>query len=131
MARDTTIHGSHWGGRGRVRRISSWNGTGNEYRPSTCSAANFVLLAGPEGAAWCEAGRIEAARLSDVQLDVHRAGRTDLADPENRFCSAYGLPPTGACLVRPDGFVGWRAKASEPDPSASLATALRTLLCRS
>jgi hypothetical protein len=131
MARDTTIHGSHWGGRGRVRRISSWNGTGNEYRPSTCSAANFVLLAGPEGAAWCEAGRIEAARLSDVQLDVHRVGRTDLADPENRFCSAYGLPPTGACLVRPDGFVGWRAKASEPDPSASLATALRTLLCRS
>ena len=92
---------------------------------------NFVLLAGPEGAAWCEAGRIEAARLSDVQLDVHRVGSADLADPENRFCGAYGLPPTGACLVRPDGFVGWRAKASEPDPSAILATALRTLLCRS
>jgi 2-polyprenyl-6-methoxyphenol hydroxylase-like FAD-dependent oxidoreductase len=92
---------------------------------------NFVLLAAPEGAAWCEAGRIEAARLSDVQLDVHRVGSADLADPENRFCGAYGLPPTGACLVRPDGFVGWRAKASEPDPSASLATALRTLLCRS
>ena len=92
---------------------------------------NFVLLAGPEGAAWCEAGRIEAARLSRLQLDVHRVGSTDLADPENRFCGAYGLSPTGACLVRPDGFVGWRAKASEPDPSASLATALRTLLCRS
>ena len=92
---------------------------------------NFVLLAAPEGATWCEAGRIEAARLSGLQLDVHRVGSADLADPENRFCGAYGLPPTGACLVRPDGFVGWRAKASEPDPSANLATALRTLLCRS
>ena len=92
---------------------------------------DFVLLAGPEGAAWCEAGRIEAGRLSGLQLDVHRVGSADLADPENRFCGAYGLSPTGACLVRPDGFVGWRAKASEPDPSASLATALRTLLCRS
>jgi 2-polyprenyl-6-methoxyphenol hydroxylase-like FAD-dependent oxidoreductase len=92
---------------------------------------NFVLLAGPEGAAWCEAGHLAAARVSGLQLDVHRVGSADLADPENRFCGAYGLSPTGACLVRPDGFVGWRAKASEPDPSASLATALRTLLCRS
>jgi hypothetical protein len=91
---------------------------------------NFVLLAGADGEAWCAAGRIEAGRLSSLQLDIYRVGSPDLADLENRFCATYGLSPTGACLVRPDGFVGWRATATEPDPSASLATALRTLLGR-
>jgi putative polyketide hydroxylase len=91
---------------------------------------NFVLLAAPDGAAWCEAGRIEAARLSGLQLDIYRVGSADLADPENRFCSTYGLSATGACLVRPDGFVGWRAKAIERDPSASLTKALHALLGR-
>jgi hypothetical protein len=91
---------------------------------------NFVLLAGPEGAAWCEAGRAEASRLSGLPLDVYRVGSTDLLDPEDQFCATYGLSPTGACLVRPDGFVGWRARASVPNPSTSLATALRMLLCR-
>jgi len=91
---------------------------------------NFVLLAAPDGEAWCEAGRVEAGRLSGLQLDIYRVGSADLADPENRFCGTYGLSATGACLVRPDGFVGWRAKAFEPDPSASLAKALRALLGR-
>jgi putative polyketide hydroxylase len=68
--------------------------------------------------------------LSGLQLDIYRVGGADLADPENRFCATYGLSPTGVCLVRPDGFVGWRAKSIEPDPSASLAKALRALLGR-
>jgi 2-polyprenyl-6-methoxyphenol hydroxylase-like FAD-dependent oxidoreductase len=91
---------------------------------------NFVLLAGREGAAWCEAGHAEASRMSGLHLDVNRVGSTDLPDPEDQFCATYGLSPTGACLVRPDGFVAWRARASVPDSSASLATALRMLLCR-
>ena len=130
MARDTTTRDSRRGGRELGRLIFSLSETGNGSQSSTCSGGNFVLLTGPQGEAWCEAARVDAARSSGLQLDIYRVGSADLADPENRFCATYKLSPTGACVVRPDGFVGWRAKASEPDPSASLATALRTLLGR-
>jgi 2-polyprenyl-6-methoxyphenol hydroxylase-like FAD-dependent oxidoreductase len=89
---------------------------------------SFVLLTGPDGESWCEAGRAIAGRFSGLELDVYCVGSADLRDPDNRFCSAYGLSAAGACLVRPDGFVAWRAKADEPDAPAALARTLRTLL---
>lgn len=88
----------------------------------------FVLLAGPDGESWCEAARTSASRFSGLELDTYRVGSADLRDPDERFCSAYGLSSAGACLVRPDGFVAWRAKADETDAAAVLERALRTLL---
>ena len=32
-----------------------------------------------------------------------------LTDVARRFVDAYGIGPSGAVLVRPDGFVAWRA----------------------
>ncbi len=52
----------------------------------------------------------------------------DIGDPEDRFAQAYGLSPTGAALVRPDGFVGWRAKAMVDDPQGAIAQALGAIL---
>ena len=49
-------------------------------------------------------------------------------DPEDRFALAYGLSPTGAALVRPDGFVGWRAQAMMDDPRGAIAQALGAIL---
>jgi len=69
--------------------------------------------------------------LSGLQLDVYRVGSADLADPENRFCTTYGLSPTGACLVRPDGFVGWRAVNASGASAATMRKVLASLLCRS
>ena len=77
---------------------------------------NFVLLAGPRGAAWPEAAQAAAQRLG-VGLDAYQvAGGDDEALGEgiltgdgNRFRSAYQMAPDGAVLVRPDGFVAWRA----------------------
>jgi len=57
-------------------------------------------------------------------------GGTELADPEGRFPGAYGISPSGAVLVRPDGFVGWRAVALAGTPEPALRQALQTLLCR-
>ena len=62
----------------------------------------FVLLAGPEGNAWFANGP-EGARLSGVKLDVHQ-----VKDPA--FAAGYGIGASGAVVVRPDGFVGWRAQ---------------------
>ena len=48
---------------------------------------NFVLLTGPDGPA-----------RTGVDADVHRIG-------DSGFLNAYGMTPSGAVLVRPDGFV--------------------------
>jgi 2-polyprenyl-6-methoxyphenol hydroxylase-like FAD-dependent oxidoreductase len=68
-----------------------------------------VLLAGADGGAWAQAGTAAADRLG-LGLDVYRVGDGgDLEDPHKRFLSCYGLEPAGAVLVRPDGFIAWRA----------------------
>jgi putative polyketide hydroxylase len=61
-----------------------------------------------------------------LPLEAYCIGR-DLRDPDGRFCSAYGLSPAGACLVRPDGFVAWRAQAAEQDTAGSVERALRAI----
>jgi putative polyketide hydroxylase len=43
---------------------------------------------------------------------------------------AYGISPSGALLVRPDGFVGCRAAEAASAPEQALRRALQTLLCR-
>jgi putative polyketide hydroxylase len=70
-----------------------------------------------------------ADRLA-VHLDAYVVGETDLADPEGCFPGAYGISPSGAVLVRPDGFVGWRAAGAADAPEQALRQALQRLLCR-
>jgi len=40
------------------------------------------------------------------------------------FLTAYGLQPGGATLVRPDGYIAWRAVTAPADPAQALTTAL-------
>lgn len=71
----------------------------------------FVLLAGASGRVWLEAARSAAARLH-VELDAYRVGTEgELGDPEKAWQAAAGVADDGALLVRPDGFVAWRARA--------------------
>ena len=76
--------------------------------------SGFVLLTGSEGAPWRDAGR-------GLDLMVHA-----IAEPE--FGETYGLQASGASLVRPDGFVAWRAKTLPADPAEKLAGALNAVL---
>ncbi len=62
----------------------------------------FVLLAGPAGRAWAE--------HCGPNTLYYRIGEHGLTDPRDTFCEAYGIGPEGAVLVRPDGFVAWRAQ---------------------
>jgi putative polyketide hydroxylase len=73
----------------------------------------FVLLAGPDAGAWCEA----AARLPVPVRCERIAEHTRL-----------GIRSDGALLVRPDGFVAWRAKRS--GDGASLVRAMLQILGR-
>jgi len=84
---------------------------------------SFVLVTGSQGEAWCAAART----FSGLELDCYRVG-VDLHDPEARFAPAYGLSSTGAALIRPDGFVGWRAKAMADDPRGAIGRAIDAVL---
>ncbi|MFJ8228678.1 FAD-dependent oxidoreductase [Streptomyces sp. NPDC094448] len=89
-----------------------------------------VLLCA-EGSVWPEVAHQDAARLS-VPLEVLTFGRgpdADLVPEEGADWSvAHGVEPGGALLVRPDGFVAWRAAGPVPAPGAAVAEALTTVL---
>jgi 2-polyprenyl-6-methoxyphenol hydroxylase-like FAD-dependent oxidoreductase len=76
---------------------------------------DFVLIAGPEGNPWCAAAKTAADRLG-VPLDAHSLG--------SNVTDAYGIGAEGAVLVRPDGFIAWRAQGPDGDLAAALARAL-------
>lgn len=60
-----------------------------------------------------------------MRVDAYRIGNGgDLTDPEGRFAAAFAMTTGGAVLVRPDGFVAWRAEGVGDDPARALAGAL-------
>jgi hypothetical protein len=84
----------------------------------------FVLLAGAQGAAWCEAARA-------LGLEAYRiASDGDLAVADTEWQQMAGISETGALLVRPDGFVAWRAVQGIDEPQAELADIMERLLCK-
>jgi hypothetical protein len=87
----------------------------------------WLLLAGPQGQAWCEAARAAAREYSGLPIEALRVGG-ELRDPGGNFTSAVGIGAGGALLVRPDGFVAWRTEHSTPHPIAELHPALASAL---
>jgi hypothetical protein len=66
-----------------------------------------------------------------LDLDVHRVGDGgDLQDPEDRFLASYGLGPQGAALLRPDGFISWRAAGDGAPEVGDAGTAVDAALAR-
>ena len=95
---------------------------------------HFVLLVGPDGGAWKAAAR-SAREALHLPLDIYQIGgeAADLIDTGNSFCEAYGIATTGAALVRPDGFIGWRSRVTgeqEQDTEQILRSVLSSLLFR-
>ncbi|MFG1942315.1 FAD-dependent monooxygenase [Nonomuraea sp. NPDC048826] len=91
--------------------------------------AGFVLLADQDGGhAWSVAGRLVSRRLgvglSRIVID------DELVDVKGEWRARYGVSVGGAVLVRPDGYVAWRAPGPATDPTATLESALRRILSR-
>jgi putative polyketide hydroxylase len=89
----------------------------------------FALLTSAGGAAWADASRAAARGINGLNLDAHIVG-TDVHNRSGQFATAYGIGDSGAVLVRPDGFVAWRAKMMATDPARVVANVLETLLMR-
>ena len=111
------------------RRTSSSTATARGCPRWTCSAGTSCCWPGRRALPGRPRRSAAAGRLG-VGLDAHVVGGTGLADPEGCFPGAYGISPSGAVLVRPDGFVGWRAAEAAGAPEQALRQALQTLLCR-
>ena len=72
------------------------------------------MLTGDER--WC-------AAAASASVDAHRIF-------SDEWAAATGLAPSGALLVRPDDFVGWRADELPGDPEGELRQALSAILSR-
>ena len=81
-----------------------------------------VLLTAPGGGAWRDAAAAASHALG-TPVDSHV-----ITNPQ--WPAQYGLTPTGAVLIRPDGHVTWRSpttpRPDEPTPHQQLLAALTT-----
>ncbi|GAA4934353.1 hypothetical protein GCM10023237_65810 [Streptomyces coeruleoprunus] len=94
---------------------------------------SFVVLAGSRGRVWRNAA-LRASETLGVPVDAYLVGQGpghDLVpEPDADWARLHGTAEDGAVLVRPDGFVAWRADAAVPDADRVLTEALQTVLCR-
>ncbi len=103
-------------GRPGTRLAHRWLDKGEAVSTLDTAGRGFVLLAGPQGGAWIDAGRvlgIEAQTLASAGISA-----------------ALGFGEAGAVLLRPDGVIGWRALEPAGDPTSALQDALARLAAR-
>lgn len=84
----------------------------------------FVLFATHDD--WRDAARRAAGRIPLEVMTIGRGG--DLVDSHGAWRTRYGLEHGGAVLVRPDGYVAWRAPYAIRREKSALRRALRSVL---
>ncbi len=86
----------------------------------------FVLLAGAHGAGWVEAAQSLKASHG-IEVTPIAIGNGGLQPADERWRETYGIDETGAVLVRPDGYVGWRSASAAADPTRTLGHAMNAI----
>jgi 2,4-dichlorophenol 6-monooxygenase len=91
----------------------------------------FLLIAGEDGGAWCDAAA-ELSADAGPPVDAVRIGHVDgdVYDPRCMWLRHRGIERDGAVLVRPDRFIGWRSCEASEGPVEELARALSQILGR-
>ncbi|MBW8702573.1 2,4-dichlorophenol 6-monooxygenase [Streptomyces sp. MBT84] len=71
-------------------------------------------------------------RLVAHRIGTHPDGADLICDEDDEeradWARVHGTTPGGAVLVRPDGFVAWRAERTTADPEATLRAVLTSVL---
>ena len=89
----------------------------------------FILFTGPDNAGWVKAADQVRDEL-EVPLGVFGLG-SDLSPVDETIADLlqrYGLESSGALLIRPDGFVGFRSAGRADDEYQALGHALHQIL---
>jgi 2-polyprenyl-6-methoxyphenol hydroxylase-like FAD-dependent oxidoreductase len=78
-------------------------------------------------------GLITDAVLAQIEKEISTvpstAIPTDLDEFRSEFLTAFGIGPSGASLVRPDGYVAWRTTEITDNPVVTLVDILRHVSC--
>ena len=91
---------------------------------------SFVLLAGADGGRWCQVASKVASSVG-VDLVAYRVGpASDLVSSKGKWESSAWISAKGALLIRPDGFIVWRAWEQPLDLQQKLTEILMRALCR-
>ncbi len=98
---------------------------------SLVKAGHFLLIAGEDGRAWCDAAK-GVAKDFGVPLDAVTIGHIEgnYRDPRSAWVRQREISAQGAVLVRPDRVVAWRSMGAAKNPTAAFATALSKILGR-
>lgn len=90
----------------------------------------FTLLSGTDGSAWRDVALKTAASL-DIDITAFCIGPNgDLVSSKQQWESLAGISSKGALLIRPDGFVAWRAYTQPDKLEERLRQVLKQVLCR-
>jgi 2,4-dichlorophenol 6-monooxygenase len=93
---------------------------------------SFTMVTGPSGVVWQVAAQAVGEELG-TPLPVVRFGTEDVLDAYGEWSRVSGIDEGGCLLVRPDGYVAWRAVDAPADESSAreqLASALSAVLHR-
>jgi 2,4-dichlorophenol 6-monooxygenase len=105
--------------------------TRNQRRVSTldlCGKGKFTLLTGVSGLAWVDCV-LRASRQLGIDIQVHVIGPGQVyQDAYGDFSRSTEVEESGALLVRPEMFIGWRAPDASAGSLEALLPALRKIL---
>jgi 2,4-dichlorophenol 6-monooxygenase len=92
---------------------------------------HFALIAGEDGQAWVDAASKVAEQLG-LPLRAARVGlgKVDYIDVRLAWLKQREISRDGAILVRPDGFIAFRAIEAVDDPAGVLASVFSHILAR-
>lgn len=89
---------------------------------------NFVLFTGEDNSLWRTAAQNVSSHLG-ISIDVYGIGSEgDFVEYEGSWETLYDVPPQGAVLIRPDGFVAWRTKEGALNPNLILKQVMTNIL---
>lgn len=88
----------------------------------------FTLLTGVAGGSWMEAVARASAELG-LDLRGYQIGPgCEIIDTFGDWAMQSEVSDSGCVLVRPDGYVGWRAQMLSPEPSTEIMRVLRQIV---
>ncbi|MEK8108301.1 hypothetical protein NKG94_31525 [Micromonospora sp. M12] len=90
--------------------------------------SGFVLIVGPNGAAWAEAAAQVEEKLSVPIVVASIGDGAQYADVDEGWAAVREITDEGAVLVRPDHHVAWRSVGASQDPASTLGDAAARVL---